>query len=99
MVQLPQFLKALCALPLLLSASACGAHVQIQPTSFVGYTIPEPLLVCSKAPAKLTGTFTQKDVAVYIVKLTAAYSDCFGNVESIRNIIHTQEATLKAQAK
>jgi hypothetical protein len=56
-------------------------------------------LTCSAAPARLTGEFTQKDVAVYIVKLRNALSDCQGNLASVSQIVRETEAELSARAQ
>ena len=97
MDQLRRFLTALFAFPLLFAVSACSTTA-IAPTTFVGYSVPAPLRQCADEPARLTGEFTQRDVAVYLVKLRAAHLDCSGNLAAVDEILTKVEQELASQA-
>lgn len=53
------------------------------------------LLVCADAPAKPTGSYTQKDVARFVTKLGAAHQDCKGNLASVRSVLEDFHARQK----
>jgi len=99
MAPLRQFLTPLFALPLLaLAVSACSSTRLPQPTQFITAPVPAALRSCAAAPASLTGEFTQRDVAVYIVKLRGAYQDCHDNLAAVDQILSDVERELLARA-
>lgn len=89
---------ALFALPLLLAISACSSTQPIQPTSFINYQVPAPIRSCGAQPARLTGEFTQRDVAVYIVRLRAWGEGCAGNLSAVNQVITNAERELLSRA-
>lgn len=60
-----------------------------------GPKIPKSLLECSVEPKKPKGEFTQREVAVYILRLQAALRDCKGDLRSIRKILKSYEKKLE----
>jgi hypothetical protein len=98
MALLRQFLTASFVVLSALSLSACSQTFTPQPTSFVGPNVPKALRTCAGKPAPLTGEFTQRDVAVYIVKLRDAHSDCYGNLAAVDQILSNVERELLARA-
>jgi hypothetical protein len=64
----------------------------------VSAPVPPALRDCADAPASLTGEFTQRDVAVYIVKLRGAYQDCHDNLAAVDKILSDVERELLSRA-
>lgn len=98
MAQSRQFLTALCVPLFALALSACSPGARINPTSFVGASVPVALRSCSGEPARLEGDFTQRDVAAYIVRLRAAHADCSGNLAAVDQILNNYEQALLERA-
>lgn len=55
-------------------------------------TIPEPLRSCPDVPDLPVGEYTQKDVAVYVVRLAETLVVCEATLEGVLEIIDTFEA-------
>lgn len=90
------FLTMLSVLLVTVSLSACGTTGT---TVFVQQDIPNSIRHCANEPARLTGDFTQKDVAVYIEKLRAAWKECHNDLATVDRILTEQEQVLNAKAK
>lgn len=73
---------ALCLLPLMTFLTACSSTVtKVQTVKLVP---PQELLSCKDAPQIPPAPRTQRDIAIYIAELRAAYSDCAATVGEIR---------------
>ena len=97
MALLHQFSTRLSAALLAISLAGCAVTPPI--TEFVSADVPTSIRSCSNEPARLTGDFTQRDVAIYIVKLRAAWEECYNDLGALNEILTNLEAELKAQAK
>ncbi len=86
-------LKAIVVVVGILFVAACSSASGLQgsPPVFIGAEIPSALRRCLAEPAKLTGDFTQKDVAVYISQLRFARSNCAANLSAVDNLLIQQE--------
>lgn len=90
---LPSFVTFFSILvPLAMFLSGCQSSVRtIVPD---GPQIPASLLICSPKPPAPEGNITQRDVALYVVKLKAALLNCQGNLETIKDLLEKYEARL-----
>ena len=49
--------------------------------------VPAGLLTCAPEPAVPPPEATQRDVALYLLDLGAAYDDCRGRLEAVRGLL------------
>jgi hypothetical protein len=91
------FLTTLSAILLIVSLSGCATPPTR--TEFITTDVPVSVRTCAYEPALLKGDFTQKDVAIYIEKLRAAWRECYNDLGAVNEILDNLEAELKAQAK
>lgn len=79
-------LKTLIAAAFLVLLTACagGEKITVQGSTLV---VPQSLQECAGKPVKPKGGYTQKDVAKYITKLSAAHSDCALDLKALNKLV------------
>lgn len=80
-------LKTLSVILMIPILAACAGKERIV-VEGITYNVPESLQTCAPKPKKPSGGYTQRDVAKYISRLSAAHSDCAEDLAAVNSLVN-----------
>jgi len=80
---------ALLLLSLVIPLTGCGTIIKYEPLIYT-VEVPEALRTCASLPPRPSGTYTQREVSLFIVRLDNARKDCKIKLEELVKLIDVQ---------